>query len=403
MSLEGRRIVLGVSGGIAAYKAPDLVRRLRDAGASVRVVMTRGAESFVSPMTFQAVSGHPVHDTLWSAEAEAAMGHIDLARWADLVLVAPATANVMARLAHGLADDLLTTLILATESPVCIAPAMNHQMWLHPATQGNLTVLEDRGVAIMGPGAGDQACGETGPGRMLEPQDLADRVQLLLGRAGTLAGVKVLVTAGPTLEDLDPVRFLGNRSSGKMGFAVAEAARRLGAEVTLVAGPVSLDTPARVERVNVRSAQEMYAAVMQRAADSDIYVGAAAVADFRPKLASEEKIKKGTEDFQTIELVRNPDILAAVAGSENAPFTVGFAAETSDVEQYARGKLDKKKIDMIAANRVGVDHQGFDCGDNALTVLWNEGRQDLALQPKSSLAGALMQLVEERFRTARDE
>lgn len=392
--MNGKRIVLGVTGGIAAYKSADLVRRLQDAGAEVRVVMTRGAQAFVTPLTFQAVSGNPVHTTLLDEHAEAGMGHIELARWADTVLVAPATADFMARLAHGLADDLLTTLCLATAAPLVLAPAMNRQMWANPATVANRELLEVRGVRMLGPGEGSQACGESGPGRMLEPAELAEAV--IGTHEKTLSGRKVLVTAGPTYEDLDPVRYIGNRSSGRMGFAVAAAAALAGAEVTLIAGPVQLDTPAGVERRDVRSAREMHAEVMSAAATADVFVGVAAVADFRPADRAVEKIKKG-DGGMDISLVPNPDIIMDVAALENGPLTVGFAAETEKLEEHALDKLSRKRLDMIAANRVGQEGTGFDVGENEILLLSGKDRKPLGRGSKQKLADLLVREISARL------
>ena len=392
-----RRIVLGVAGGIAAYKAADLVRRLRDRNCEVRVVMTASAREFVTPLTFQALSSNPVHCDLLDEQAEAGMGHIELARWADLVLIAPATANMLARLAHGLADDLLTTLCLATTAPLVLAPAMNQQMWQANATRANVLTLLDRGVAILGPGEGDQACGETGPGRMLEPEEIAARVAARFG-GGVLEGVEVLVTAGPTREALDPVRYLTNHSTGKMGYAVAAAAAEEGARVSLVSGPTALPWPPGVERIDVTSAGEMYAEVMARAARCDIFVAAAAVADYRPARIAQQKIKKG-DGPAALDLVRTPDILAAVAALDERPFTVGFAAETESVHAHARAKLERKGLDMIAANRVGLPDRGYASERNALSVLWCDGGcHELALAPKAELARSLIGLVAERYR-----
>ena len=394
--LPNRRIVLGVAGGIAAYKAVDLVRRLRDRDFEVRVVMTAAAREFVTPLTFQAVSSNPVHRDLLDERAEAGMGHIDLARWADLVLVAPATANVIARLAHGLADDLLATLCLATTAPVVLAPAMNRQMWQASATRANVLALLDRGVSMLGPGEGDQACGEVGPGRMLEPEEIAARVAARF-RGGMLDGVEVLITAGPTREALDPVRYLTNHSSGKMGYAVAAAAAEAGARVALVSGPTALPAPPGVERIDVTSAGEMHAEVMVRAAGCDIFIAAAAVADYRPARVAERKIKKGDAPA-ALDLVRTPDIVAEVAALDGGPFTVGFAAETESVQAHARDKLERKGLDMIAANRVGLPDRGFASERNALSVLWRDGHRELALAPKAALARSLVGLVAERYR-----
>ncbi len=394
------RVLLGVTGGIAAYKSADIVRRLRERGAEVQVVMTAGARQFVTPLTFQALSGRPVRTDLWDEAAEAAMGHIELARWADHVLVAPATADFIGRLAHGLADDLLCTLCLATDAPVNIAPAMNRLMWANPATQANVDLLQSRGVRILGPGVGEQACGETGPGRMLEPVELVESllaapVAATPVAAGALAGRKVLVTAGPTRERIDPVRFITNRSSGKMGYAVAEAARDAGAEVVLVSGPVNLPAPPGVRRVSVETAEQMLAAVNADLRGTDIFIAAAAVSDYRPVQVSSEKIKK-TSDSLLLALSRTPDILATVAAGESRPFVVGFAAETQNVERNALAKLEGKRLDMIAANQVG-DGLAFDCDDNALTVYWPGGRRELARVGKAQLAGQLLAVIVERY------
>jgi phosphopantothenoylcysteine decarboxylase / phosphopantothenate---cysteine ligase len=398
--LQGRRILLGVTGGIAAYKSADLVRRLKDAGADVRVVMTRGAEEFVRPLTFQAVSGQPVHDSLLDPQAEAAMGHIELARWADAVLVAPATADVLARMAHGLADDLLTTICLATEAPVAVAPAMNRVMWAHPATQDNIAILRQRGVHVFGPGAGDQACGEVGAGRMLEPLELVDAVAGLFGEP-LLQGVSVLITAGPTREPIDPVRYITNRSSGKMGFAIAQAAAAAGARVSLVAGPCSLPTPAGVERLDVETAEQMLDAVAARADGAQIFIASAAVADYRLAEVAQNKIKK-SRDVMQLELVRNPDILGTVAGMSKPPFTVGFAAETDDMHAYAEDKRRRKNLDMIAANWVGRPGTGFDADENALEVLWEGGGVSLGPASKLQVAQDLVRLVAQHYRKQRE-
>jgi phosphopantothenoylcysteine decarboxylase / phosphopantothenate---cysteine ligase len=400
MILAQRRILLGVSGGIAAYKACELVRRLRDLGAQVRVVMTENATRFVTPTTFQALSGEAVRVSLWDESAEAAMGHIELARWAERVLIAPASADLMARLAHGFANDLLSTLCLATAAPVYVAPAMNQQMWAHAATQANLATLRARGVHILGPAAGDQACGEVGSGRMLEPHQLREAMVASFGDQ-VLAGLKVVVSAGPTYEDIDPVRFIGNRSSGKMGFAVAEAAARAGAQVTLVAGPVSLATPHGVtRRIDVRSAAQMHAAVTEAAAGADIYVGAAAVGDYRPNAVAEHKLKKQNGVDLTLQLAENPDILASLSAQPSHPFLVGFAAETRNVESYARDKLQRKGLDMIAANQVG-DGLGFETADNAITLYWADGSAELPRADKAVLARQLIERVASRYKAVR--
>ncbi len=389
------RILLGVTGGIAAYKSPDLVRRLIERGADVQVVMTGAAQRFVSPMSFQAVSGRPTRSDLWDDAAEAAMGHIELARWAQMVLIAPASADFIARLASGRADDLLATLCLATEAPILVAPAMNRVMWANKATQANVETLVARGIRILGPGSGNQACGEVGAGRMWEPTKLAESVLEAPANAGLLAGLNVLITAGPTRERLDPVRYLTNRSSGKMGFAVAAAAREAGAHVTIVTGPVQMPTPAGITRINVESARDMYAAVHRQVADTDVFIAAAAVADFQPVNVAKQKIKKQGVSVK-LELEAAPDIVKSVADMAKRPFVVGFAAETNDIEENARGKLKRKKLDMIAANHVG-DGIAFDCDDNALTVLWPGGKIDIARGPKIDVARQLIALIAQRL------
>jgi phosphopantothenoylcysteine decarboxylase/phosphopantothenate--cysteine ligase len=387
--LTGVHVLLGVSGGIAAYKGAEVVRRLRDAGADVRVVLTENAARFVTPLTFQALSGNTVRTSLWDESAEAAMGHIELARWADEIVIAPATADILARLSQGRADDLLTTLCLATAAPVTVAPAMNQQMWANAATQANLAVLRERGVRVLGPASGGQACGEFGSGRLLEADEIVARLRALR-TPRELEGVRFLVSAGPTFEDIDPVRFIGNRSSGRMGFAVAQAAAQAGASVTLIAGPVSLPTPARVRRIDVRSAREMRDAVLAEVPAADVFVSAAAVGDFRPEQIAPQKLKKTSQtSVLELALVQNPDILAEVAALAQRPFVVGFAAETENVEDYARAKLERKKLDLIAANEVGVG-LGFECADNALLLLWPGGREQLERADKGELARALI-------------
>ncbi len=394
-SLANKRVLLGITGGIAAYKAAELTRLLRKAGAEVRVVMTAAATEFITPMTLQALSGHPVRTELFDPEHEAAMGHIELARWADAVVVVPASADFMARLAAGMADDLLATLCLATVAPLVLAPAMNNRMWQAAATQENHARLLARGVQLFGPAEGEQACGESGPGRMLEPQQILERLDGLFAD-GPLSGKRVTITAGPTREALDPVRFLSNHSSGRMGFAIAEAAVAAGAQVRLVAGPVSLPTPAGAERVDVVSAAEMLDAVL--AAPGDILIACAAVADYRPLQSGAHKIKKEAEQL-TLELARNPDILATVSALGEATFTVGFAAETDELERYARDKLKAKGLDMIAANWVGerAAGGGFDSDRNALSLFWDGGGQELPMTSKHELARQLVAVVAERF------
>lgn len=390
-------IVLGITGGIAAYKAPDVVRRLRERGAEVQIVMTASAEEFVTATSLQAVSGRPVRSNLWDKEAEAAMSHIELARWADVILVAPATAEVMARIASGAAPDLLTTICLATEAPIALAPAMNRVMWNNPATQSNRELLEQRGIHILGPGTGSQACGETGEGRMLDPDVIAATVcGLRVGKGrGSLEGRKVVVTAGPTREAIDPVRYISNRSSGKMGYAIASAAAAEGADVVLISGPVNLAQPPGMTVIQVITAQEMSDAAQEYALGADIFVAAAAVADYRPAATEAQKIKK-RDDVMSLELVRCPDILASVAALDDAPFTVGFAAETENVEANARSKLETKHLNMIVANRVG-DDQGFDKDDNAVTVLWAGGRREFPRSAKTELARDLVSIVSQHF------
>jgi phosphopantothenoylcysteine decarboxylase/phosphopantothenate--cysteine ligase len=390
------RVLLGVTGGIAAYKSPDLVRRLIERGADVQVVMTSAAQRFVSPMTFQAVSGRPTRSDLWDSAAEAAMGHIELARWAQIVLVAPASADFIARLAAGRADDLLCTLCMATEAPIMLAPAMNRIMWANKATQANVATLATRGIRILGPASGNQACGEVGAGRMWEPVQLAESVLAAPANAGLLAGLNVLITAGPTRERLDPVRYLTNRSSGKMGFAVAEAAREAGAHVTVVSGPVQLQTPTGVTRINVESARDMYAAVHRQVGDADIFIAAAAVADFQPVTVAKQKIKKQGGGSVKLELEPAPDIIKSVADMPKRPFVVGFAAETNDVEENARIKLKRKRLDMIAANEVG-DGIAFDCEDNALTVIWPGGKLEVSRGPKLDVARELIAIIAKRL------
>ncbi len=397
--MRGKHVILGVSGGIAAYKSAELVRRLIERGAEVQVVMTAAAREFLTAITFQALSGRPVRESLWDQAAEAAMGHIELARWADLVLVAPASADFLARLAGGRADDLLATLCLATTAPLVVAPAMNQQMWLNVATQANVAMLKSRGVRLLGPASGDQACGEVGPGRMLEAVEIADLIEPLLTEPGPLSGKRVLITAGPTRECIDPVRFVSNRSSGKMGFALAQAMRAAGAEVVLVSGPVSLSTPAGVRRINVESALQMYEAVQQELAGTAVFIATAAVADYRPIEVAPRKIKKRNEQL-SVAMTRTTDILATVAARPDRPFVVGFAAETDNVEQHALEKLLRKNLDMIAANEVS-SCKAFDCDDNALLVLARGGgRVELPQAPKRELARSLVALIAERLTTA---
>ena len=396
--LYRKRIVLGVGGGIAAYKSAELIRRLRDQGAEVQVVMTAGGQEFITPLTLQALSGNPVHLELLDPAAEAAMGHIELARWADLVLIAPATADLMARLAQGLANDLLSTLVLATDAPVALAPAMNQAMWRDPATQANAATLQQRGLHLFGPGAGSQACGDIGLGRMLEADELAQRAADCFERR-SLSGRHVLITAGPTQENIDPVRYITNHSSGKMGFSLAEAAAEAGARVTLISGPVHLPTPDRVERVNINSARDMLAAC-EAAMPCDILIAAAAVADYRPEASAEHKLKKdpNSVDGMTLKMIRNPDILATIANRADRPFSVGFAAETQNLLDYAAGKLRDKNLDLIVANDVSNTQIGFNSDDNALTVIDRQQQQtSFAQTSKSKIARQLIDFITTHF------
>jgi len=397
--LADKKILLGITGGIAAYKSAELVRLLIKAGAEVRVVMTPAAREFVQPLTYQALSGHRVYVDLFDAEADSAMDHIELARWCDLLLVAPASADFLGKLQAGYADNLLLTLCLANRKALAVAPAMNQQMFANPATGDNLARLAERGVLVWGPGDGDQACGDVGLGRMLEPQQLLELTAQHF-QPGSLDGVELLLTAGPTREAIDPVRYISNRSSGKMGYALAAAARRQGARVTLISGPVALPAPAGVERITVESALEMHDAVMQRAAKADIFIACAAVADYRVDQAAAQKIKK-SDASMTLELVPNPDILAAVAALDPRPYCVGFAAETRDLEKYALAKLERKKLDLIAANAVGAAGSGFDADSNQLEVFWQDGRLSIPRAAKTEVAKQLIALIAERYTAAR--
>lgn len=394
IQLTNKRILLGITGGIAAYKSAEIIRQLTKAKAQVRVVMTDGAKEFITPLTLQALSGNPVHHSLLDPEAEAGMGHIELAKWADLILIAPASANFMARLSQGLADDLLTTLCLASEAPIALAPAMNQAMWRDPTTQHNLNKLQEvraNQLHIFGPGEGIQACGDTGPGRMLEPLKIAELTAGLF-ETHSLSGKTVMITAGPTQEAIDPVRFISNHSSGKMGYALAEAARDAGAEVILISGPVKLACPERVTRVDVLSAQDMLDAVMQQIDQADIFIASAAVADYRPAQVAQQKIKKNN-DSMSIELIKNPDIVAAVAARENKPYTVGFAAETQDVENYARGKLQKKNLDIIIANDVSNTEIGFNSENNAVTLITADSTQVMPMASKQQLGRQIIHQI----------
>jgi len=396
VQLAHKKIILGITGGIAAYKSAELTRRLKEQGADIRVVMTDGAKEFITPLTFQALSGNPVSDSLLDRDAEAAMGHIELARWADLVLIAPASADFLARLTHGFANDLLSTLCLATNAPIAAAPAMNQQMWRNPATQENALTLKQRGIHLLGPGSGEQACGETGPGRMLEPSELVTAVLHLFPNAAPptekLSGKKVVITAGPTREALDPIRYISNHSSGKMGFALAKAALAAGAESVLIAGPVHLSTPEGVKRINTNTAQEMHTASLDMAGNADIFIATAAVADYRPETVAEQKIKKSA-DTMAIQLTRNPDIVAAVASLPDKPFTVGFAAETNDLISYAQGKLENKNLDLIVANDVTRSDIGFNSDQNAVTVISAEKHQNLERASKEAIAEQIINII----------
>ncbi len=395
-TLAGKRVLLGVSAGIAAYKSALLVRLLKQAGCEVRVVMTNGAQAFITPLTLQALSGEPVRTSLLDPEAEAGMGHIELARWADVVLIAPATADLIARLAHGMADDLLTTLCLASEAPKLIAPAMNQAMWRHPATQRNVAQLQDDGWQQIGPAAGDQACGDVGPGRMSEPDAIFSAVTTLLTIPRADAP-HIVITAGPTREALDPVRYLSNHSSGKMGFALAAAAAAAGARVTLVSGPVNLATPQGVTRIDVTSAEQMHAESQRLAPQAALFIGCAAVADYRSAAPAEHKLKKQDDnDTLTLSLVKNPDIIAGIAAlpAEQRPLVVGFAAETQDIQRYAQDKLTRKGLDMIVANDVSQAGLGFGSDQNAAWLLWRTGEgvesRAEAPQPKRQLAATII-------------
>lgn len=392
MTLARKNILLGVTGSIAAYKSPEIVRRLREAGAEVRVVMSKNAKCFITPLTLQAVSGHPVHDDLFDEHAEAAMGHIELARWADVILIAPATADVIARLAHGQADDLLSTLCLATRAAVVLAPAMNQGMYTHALTQENLKLLEQHQIKILGTAQGSQACGDVGPGRMLEPLEILDRLGAVFA-SGALSGLRVLITAGPTQEAIDPVRFITNGSSGKMGYALSEAAREAGASVTLVSGPVQLETPASIKVLNVVTAKEMYDEVMRNIGDCDIFLAVAAVSDYRCQTISGQKIHK-SEALETLSLERNPDIVANVATLAKKPFIVGFAAETENVVEAAQQKRKRKNMNMIIANDVSG---GMGKDENEVTVISEKGMTRFPSMSKCKLARELIKLIAKEF------
>lgn len=390
-SLANRNILLGVTGGIACYKSAELVRRLKDAGADVRVVMTSGAEAFVTPLTFQAVSGNPVHTSLLDPEAEAGMGHIELAKWADRILVAPASANFISRFAQGNGEDLLSTLCLATTAPVLLAPAMNQAMWANAATQENINLAVARGAQTLGPGSGEQACGDIGEGRMLEPMELV-RLTAESFESGALTGKKVVITAGPTREAIDPVRYISNHSSGKMGYALAEAATAAGANCVLISGPVALVAPDNLKFVSASSAADMYRAVMAEIDDADVFIGSAAVADYRPVTIAEQKIKK-SEDEMNIRLVKNPDILSEVSHLKNRPYTVGFAAESEKLIEHAQDKLERKKLDLIVANDISRSDIGFDQDANEVVLISKESVEPLPKDSKKELARILVEKI----------
>ncbi|GLQ33029.1 phosphopantothenoylcysteine decarboxylase [Litoribrevibacter albus] len=400
--LQNKRILLGITGGIAAYKCAELVRHYKKAGAEVHVVMTRSAQEFVTPLTLQALSGNPVHTSLLDPEAEAGMGHIELARWADLMVIAPATANFLATLAQGKGDDLLSTICLATKSPIALAPAMNQQMWASPATQNNIAQLkslyDEQRLIWMGPAEGEQACGDVGPGRMLEPEQITELTAEYF-EEGAFTGKHVVITAGPTQEAIDPVRYISNHSSGKMGYALAQAAADQGAQVTLISGPTNLPCPDRVERIQVKSAEQMLEASLQRISETDVFIASAAVADYRPSEIAEHKIKKvDGEDQMIIKLVKNPDIVATVAQHPERPFTVGFAAETQDVAQYAQAKLARKNLDMIVANDVSNTKIGFNSDNNAATVFWGSGQRELELMSKAQMASEILNCIKTQLK-----
>jgi len=395
-SLANKQILLGVTGGIAAYKSADLVRRLQDAGASVQVVMTPAAQEFITPLTMQALSGNPVHTQLLDPESEAGMGHIQLARWADLVLIAPATADFMARLTQGMGNDLLTSICLATAAPIAIAPAMNQGMWHNQATQTNLDTLIKRKIHIFGPAEGGQACGDVGPGRMLEPLQLVDATARLF-TSGSLAGKKVVITAGPTREALDPVRYLSNYSSGKMGYALAQAAAEAGAETILISGPTQLATPARVKRIDVVSAEDMHSASLAAAQGCDLFIAAAAVADYRPAQIATQKMKKGESETLTLSLVKNPDIVASIAALSPKPFTIGFAAESENLLDYARNKLQRKNLDLVVANNISDSRIGFNSDDNAVTLVEKNTATEISQRSKQQLARELIALFAQKI------
>lgn len=395
-SLANKHIVVGITGGIAAYKSAELVRQLQKNGATVRVVMTAGAQEFITPLTLQALSGFPVHTALLDEEAEAGMGHIELARWADLILIAPASANFLSRLCHGAGDDLLTTVCLAARSPIAVAPAMNQAMWHKQSTQDNLQTLGERGVHQIGPGQGDQACGDIGLGRMEEVEQIV-AASAALFKTGLLAGKKVVITAGPTQEAIDPVRYISNHSSGKMGYAIAQAALDAGASTCLISGPTKLTPPERAQLTKILSADDMFAASTEQAKDCDIFIACAAVADYRPESIANEKLKKDKSDSMTLTLVKNPDIVAAVANLQPKPFTVGFSAETQNLQEFARDKLNRKNLDMIVANDVSKPGIGFNSDDNAATLIYSDGEKELTQRSKQQLARDIIVAIAEQL------
>ncbi|OCG05218.1 bifunctional phosphopantothenoylcysteine decarboxylase/phosphopantothenate--cysteine ligase CoaBC [Gilliamella sp. wkB112] len=405
MNLSGKRILLGITGGIAAYKCPDLVRHLKKAGAQVHVVITDSAKHFVTPMTLQVVSGNPVSCDLFDPSAELSMSHIELAKWADLLLIAPATANIIAKIANGIADDLLSTICLATSAPIMLAPAMNQQMYKASATQHNLRTLASRNILILGPENGYQACGDIGPGRMLEPSAIIEHINNYFLSSAKLTGTSITITAGPTVEDIDPVRYISNYSSGKMGFAIAKTAAEMGATVTLISGPVHLDTPNNVTRIDVKSAKEMYKTALEQAQKSNIFIACAAVADYHAATIASQKIKKTDNNNElVIRLVKNPDIVAAVAAlKKQRPFVVGFAAETNNVKTYALKKLTSKNLDLICANDVSNKTIGFNSDQNALTLYWQNGEQTLPLSGKNILAQQLLEAISTLYKVSRNE
>ena len=399
--LHNKNILLGVTGGIAAYKSVILVRKIKELGANVQVIMTDAAQEFITPLTFQAVSGNPVHCSLLDPDAEAAMGHIELARWADAIVIAPMTANSMAKLAVGEADDLMMTVCLASKAPIAIAPAMNQAMWSNQATKQNLEILRSRDVLVLGPGAGEQACGDIGEGRMLEPEDIVEKIESIFN-SEVLSGVRVLITAGPTREAIDPVRYISNHSSGKMGYSLAQAALEAGASVQLVSGPCGLQASDRIHRINVESAEDMFKAVHADIKSFDIFISVAAVADYRVEQVAAQKIKKNDEKM-TLELVKNPDILASVAALESKPFCVGFAAETEKLEEYAKKKLQSKNLDMIVANRVDKSDSGFNSDYNSATVFWKESQQSFDRSKKIKLATELITVIASQYKNKNEK